>query len=80
MAKFEFLGRLADQFGRQQEINLPPQIKTVSELWPWLNETLSVTCFTEPHIRIIINDELAKDASALSNHDRIAIFPPVGGG
>jgi len=80
MATFEFLGRLSDQFGADVTADVPDNITTLAELRPWLNAHFETGVFSHPAIRIIMDGRVVLDEEPFKNSDRLALFPPVGGG
>ena len=80
MARIEFLGYLSDRCGREQTHALPQSVQDVASLRSWLNETLDGAPLTSSSIRAIVNGQVAAETQTISDADRIAFFPPVGGG
>lgn len=80
MARFEFLGRLSDQYESPMQMTLPGDVSTVAALRLWLNARLQTEEFSKPSIRAIVNANMASETSAVANADTIVFYPPVGGG
>jgi molybdopterin converting factor small subunit len=80
MATVEFLGQLSDICGRSHDVTLPNAVPDVASLRSWLNERFDGNPLAPASIRAIVNGEVAADQHRISNADRIAFFPPVGGG
>ena len=80
MAKIEFLGYLSDRCGREQNHALPQSVQDVASLRSWLNKTLDGAPLSSSSIRAIVNSQVATETQAISDADKIAFFPPVGGG
>jgi len=76
----QFLGRLTDEFGSNISISLPQQVKTIIDLKLWLNAEYSSEALSLQSIRAVINDAMVLDHHQIANTDKIAFFPPVGGG
>lgn len=77
-----FFGRLADHFGREQEVaidggasSVGAVIDRLSELNPSVADALA-----RERIRCAVNDVLAGDDARLRDGDELALFPPFSGG
>lgn len=73
----EFLGRDKDT------VTLPEEVKTVADLRVWLSENhsdLAEAFATMPRLRCAVNQDMADNATAVSDGDEVAFFPPVTGG
>lgn len=80
MAELEFLGRLSDIFGPTKSLDLPNDVETIADLKIWLNSSYDTKALAGEAIRAIINNALVQDNNCIDNDDKIAFFPPVGGG
>jgi molybdopterin synthase sulfur carrier subunit len=81
--KILYFASLRDRLGcATEELNAGPEIGTVAELInllqqrgePW-SSVLSAS-----RVMVAVNQEMARPATTLSNHDEVALFPPVTGG
>jgi len=80
MAELEFLGRLSDVFGPTQSLALPSDVETIADLKVWLNASYDTNALSSASIRTVVNNAMEQDSFHIQNTDKIAFFPPVGGG
>lgn len=83
MARVLFFGKLGDLAGgREREVSLPREVKDVSGLIDVIAEEDSVLAeaLKEISVRVVVNEEMAGPATAISGSDEIAFLPPVSGG
>jgi len=75
---------LRERLGRaEEEVTLPPSVRTVGELMAWLGtrEGAGAALFAEPNvIRAAVNQEIARLETRLTDADEVAFFPPMTGG
>ena len=67
----------------QEEVALPPSVRTVAQLVDWLKEQgpAHAEAFADLRtVRVAINQEHAGFEAAISDGDEVAFFPPVTGG
>lgn len=77
--KIVFLGRLADLVSQQEWIVAPPrEVSDVEGLREWLGADFPEVL--DPRIRLVVNNELARDGQAVALNDEVAFFPPLSGG
>jgi molybdopterin converting factor small subunit len=74
VAKIGFYGRLAEQFGREIEIDLPGGGCTVAALRARFDG------LDPARIRALVNDELADEDTQVGAGDRVDFLPPLSGG
>lgn len=68
---------------REEEVELPPEVKTVRELLLWLRDRGEgyAEALQQPEIiRVAINQEHVDHKEALGAPREIALFPPMTGG
>lgn len=77
-----YLGKLADIAGkRTEDIALPAAISTASALRTWLDETRAFQgALLHRSVRIAVNNEIVPDVHPVTDHDEVALMPPVSGG
>ena len=66
-----------------EEIELPPDVQTVSALIEWLrrrSEKHRIALEDVSVVRVAVNQEFARLTKELNNGDEVAFFPPVTGG
>jgi molybdopterin synthase sulfur carrier subunit len=82
MARLSFFGRLTDSvFPAEQMLSLPGTVRDTHELRQWLSQIWTLGDLLEdPTIRIAVNDDIVSEPHPVSDQDRIAFLPPVGGG
>lgn len=82
MATLLYFGRLGDLTGTPQEtLEIPSDILTAGALRTYLDLRFDTKgALLDPTVRIAVNSEIAFDSSPVSDHDEIALMPPVGGG
>jgi len=80
VAELEFLGRLSDIFGSTQSLALPNDVETVAKLKAWLDSSYDTNALSNKSIRAVVNNAMTQDNFRINNTDKIAFFPPVGGG
>ncbi len=80
MATFEFLGRLSDIQKLQEILPIPSSVTTVQQMRVWLSDYYQTDQLSCPSVRVVINDVIVTNVHSVSNLDRIAFLPPVGGG
>lgn len=68
---------------REEEVDLPPEIKTVANLLGWLKGRGDgyAEALREPKvIRVAINEEHVQHSEPIAGAREIALFPPMTGG
>jgi len=79
-----YFARLREVFGRASErVELPAEVKDVAGLSAWLRsrgEPWERELAPGRPVRIAVNQDMATAASAVSDGDEVAFFPPVTGG
>ena len=73
MVKVGFYGRLAEQFGRETEVDLP-EGETVADLRARFDGLDAAT------VRALVNDETAGEDRRIDPGDRVDFLPPLSGG
>ena len=73
MTKIGFYGRLAEQFGREVEIDLPGEA-TVGALRARFDGLDAAT------VRALVNDRTAGEDAPVTAGDRVDFLPPLSGG
>lgn len=67
----------------EEEVDLPPELRTVGELVRWLagrGEDYALA-FAEPQaIRVALDHQHARDDALIAGAREIALFPPMTGG
>ncbi len=75
---------LKEQIGRDvEEIELPPDVRTVAALIDWLRsrgEGYARALEDRSVVRVAVNQEFAAPDRAITDRDEVALFPPVTGG
>ena len=74
MTRIGFYGRLAEQFGREVEIDLPGEGATVAALRARFDG------LDPARVRVLVNDEMAGEDSEVRAGDRVDFLPPLSGG
>lgn len=67
----------------EETIEVPEDVKTVKDLTDYLaenDEALKAAFEEMPRLRCAVNQEMAKETTALKDGDEVAFFPPVTGG
>ncbi|MBF0167354.1 MAG: molybdopterin converting factor subunit 1 [Alphaproteobacteria bacterium] len=67
----------------EEEIALPPDVKTVADLVGWLKsrgDTYAEALAEARTLRAALNQEHVSFDAAIKNSDEVAFFPPVTGG
>ena len=77
-----FFGRLGDRIGRDAEIELPPDVRTVADLRQLLARLKPEVGreFLGGTFRACVDDTIVADDAAVSERSEVAFFPPVTGG
>lgn len=77
-----YFGRLSDVAGRREEcLDLPEKVTTLSTLKDWLNTANELGgALEEPSIKTMVNQKLVIDDLTLNGDEEIGFLPPVGGG
>lgn len=73
--KILFLGRLAESFGRELELDMPEAGCTVAELRLRLGEAVS-----SPAVRACIDQVMVPESAHVLPRHEIAFVPPLSGG
>lgn len=74
MVTITFYGRLAERFGREQEIDLPGGSATVAALRARFDGV------DPARIRALVNDKIADEDTEVGVGDRVDFLPPLSGG
>ena len=74
MVTIGFYGRLAEQFGREQDIDLPGEGMTVAEIRARFDGLDPAT------VRALVNDATAGEEVLVKAGDRVDFLPPLSGG
>ena len=84
MADILYFASLAETLGvKSEQIELPENCQTVSDLVSWLRsrgEPFDSTFGSSTRILVAINQEMGEPTNDIANEDEIAFFPPVTGG
>ena len=84
MLKLLYFASLRERMGRGEEtLPAPPGVRTVGDLIGWLlrRDPAGAAAFAHASlVRAAVNQEVATPATAISDGDEIAFFPPVTGG
>lgn len=77
-----FFGQLAEQFGREREVEIPADGCTVGDLRQRLTGANDHLAFAlgRPGIRAAIDQEVVGDDAVVTPRHEIAFFSPVSGG
>lgn len=77
-----FFGSLGDRIGREVELDLGPDVRTIGEVrqelslrYPQCAEDL-----LSPKVRACLNDAIARDDQLVTGADRLDFLPPLSGG
>jgi sulfur-carrier protein len=84
MMKLVYFAWVRERIGRpEEEIELPPDIRTVAELLAWLRERGEEyrAALQQPEvIRVAIDQEHVDHGQPIAGAREIALFPPMTGG
>ena len=76
-----FFGRLGEKFGREMEIELSEEVKTVAALRAELaRHPLLGPELLAPTVRACVGDALVPDDTILGEASEVAFLPPLSGG
>lgn len=78
-----YFASLREALGRErEELELPPEVRTLGELRGWLHARGGEWSALAPqrNVRAARNQEMAGPGTALVAGDELAFFPPVTGG
>lgn len=77
-----FFGQLAEQFGRQRDVDIPAEGCTIGDLREKLTSDNDHLAFAlgKPGIRAAIDQEIVGDDAMVTPRHEIAFFSPVSGG
>lgn len=77
-----FFGRLADQFGREEQVTLGDGVSTVGAIIESLADghPSFANALASGEIRCAVNDALARPNAPVRDGDELALFPPFSGG
>lgn len=64
----------------EEELQLPPDVRTVGGLSDWLEASRPALRGRLTTVRFAVNESFANAEDALSDDDVIALIPPVAGG
>ena len=82
--KLLYFAWLRQRLGRAEEdVEAPAKVHDVASLLDWLagrGPEFEALLADRRVIRVAVNQEHADDATAVSNRDEVALFPPVTGG
>ncbi|MBL4870275.1 MAG: MoaD/ThiS family protein [Robiginitomaculum sp.] len=82
MVKILYFGRLSERVGTQEEhIDLPDNIRTITELKAWLNTYHQLDGILDHDtVKTMIDQSLNHKNSSIIGAVEIGFLPPVGGG
>ncbi len=83
MARILFFGKLGDLAGgRAREMALPADACNVAGLIAAIRESdvVLADALEEISVRAVVNEEMARADTAITDQDEIAFLPPVSGG
>ncbi|MBX3596003.1 MAG: molybdopterin converting factor subunit 1 [Rhizobiaceae bacterium] len=84
MTKLLYFAWVRERIGkREEEIDLPAEVVTVSDLLEWLRDKGDgyAEALQQPQvIRVAINEEHVDHREAIAGAREIALFPPMTGG
>ena len=84
MTKLRYFAWVRERIGKsEEEIDLPDELRTVSDLLTWLKSRGDgyETALQHQHaIRVAINQEHADHGEGISGAREIGLFPPMTGG
>lgn len=82
MVKILYFGRLSDRTQiREESLELPPYVLTVSDLKTWLNTHHDLEgVLSDPSIKTMIDKQLVHTDASINSATEIGFLPPVGGG
>lgn len=84
MTKFVYFAWVRERIGtREEDLDIPAEVKTVRELLHWLREKGEgyAEALKQPEvIRVAINQEHVDHKELLGSPREIALFPPMTGG
>lgn len=82
--KLVYFAWVRERIGQsEEEITLPPEVKTVAELLGWLAKRGDGYATALEHaeaIRVAVNHEHVDHTARLPGNGEIALFPPMTGG
>jgi len=82
--KFVYFASLREKIGkREEEITLPPDIKTVAQLLDFLSaqgENYARALGDRARVRVALDRVHVEEESALEGVSEVALFPPMTGG
>ena len=80
--KILFFGRLGEQLGRETQLELPGEVRTVAELRRELARLhpQAAAELLGPKLRACVDDAIVPDEADLANAREVAFFPPLSGG
>ncbi|MEO1043459.1 MAG: MoaD/ThiS family protein [Pseudomonadota bacterium] len=73
-----FLGRLADQFGHERQLDLTPE-QTVTDAISALSDD-EAHILTTPGVSYVLDHQMVASDMALGDAKELAFLPPVSGG
>ncbi|MBF0124070.1 MAG: molybdopterin converting factor subunit 1 [Magnetococcales bacterium] len=83
MAHFLFFARIREQLGQATlELTIPAQVATVADLLLWLQSRGEpfASVLQDRSLQVAVNQRHARTDDLVTDHDEIALFPPVSGG
>lgn len=82
--KILYFAWLRTRIGMGEEVvSLPPEVRTVADLLPWLQTRSPRHAEALADLRLIrvaVNQDYARPEHPLASGDEVALFPPVTGG
>jgi len=82
--KLIYFAWVRERIGKpEEEVELPPEVKTVAELLTWLRargEEYELALQVPKAIRVAINQEHVDHRETIAGAREIALFPPMTGG
>lgn len=82
MARLLFFGALGDAMGRQRNVDISADTRTVGMLIARLSagDPVAAATFARTRIKVAVNEAIVSEDCAISNDDEIAFLPPFSGG
>jgi sulfur-carrier protein len=84
MAQFLYFAWVRERIGSDGETrSVPPSVATVGEMLDWLSTRSpghAAALADRKAIRVAVNQAFVDDFATVTDHDEIAVFPPVTGG
>lgn len=79
--KILFFGRLRDRAGPALDVDLAPEVRTVTELRRWLDARVEgLACAGDTSVRFAADGVIVLEGEDISTAREIALMPPLSGG